>query len=64
MSTPPDAPPQTIEYENLLYILAEIERTIARGTIPGTVASAEAAHHRFAKLSAEMAGVASKLRIG
>lgn len=61
---PPDTSPQTIEYENFLYILAEIERTIGRGTIPWTVASAEAAHHRFAKLSAEMARVAGKLRVG
>jgi hypothetical protein len=64
MSKPPRGRPgPDAEYENFLYLLAEMERAIEQGTVAWSVASAEAAHHRLEKLSTELVRIASKLRV-
>jgi hypothetical protein len=40
-----------------------MERTIERGTLTWSVASAEAAHHRLEKLSTALLQIAIKLRV-
>jgi hypothetical protein len=49
-------------YDNFLYLLAEMERTLERGTIQWTPASALAAQRRLVNMFAELGVIA--IRVG
>jgi hypothetical protein len=48
-------------YENFLYLLAEMERALERGTIQWTPASAQSAQRRLVNMFAELGVIAVRL---
>jgi hypothetical protein len=48
-------------HENFLYLLAEMERTLERGTIRWTPASAQSAQRRLVNMFAELGVIAVRL---
>jgi hypothetical protein len=50
-------------HENFLYLLAEMEASLQRGTIQWTAESAEAAQRRVTNLLADLGAIAVRLRV-
>ena len=56
----PDGPPTA--HENFLYLLAEMEASLARGTIPWTADEVQPAKRRVANVFADLDAIATRLR--
>jgi hypothetical protein len=54
--------PESAAYESFLYLLAEMEVAIARGTIPWTADEVQAAKRRLANVFADLDAIATRLR--
>lgn len=59
----PDPAGEVTAHENFLYLLAEMEASIERGTIRWTAELAETAQRRLANIYADVAAIAVRLRI-
>jgi hypothetical protein len=59
---PKSRPIPTVALENFLYLLTEIEASLARGTIRWTPAAVEEAQRRAAKVLADLGAIIARLQ--
>jgi len=58
----PDPEVEAAAHENFFYLLAEMEASLERGTIPWTEESAQAAWRRLLNVFGELGVIAARLR--